>query len=196
MWPNCGRVRILFRPSKNHKLLLEPMKCHHLLVNPFLFHQSRSRNHTQLKECFSGASLPPSTQYAKEPSKHDLKSSIPEVLPFDHKKGRVLTPIPGGLSLISMKFLEDNLIARVVSHPRTSIPKKFDPEACCLYHMDTSGHKTENCWPLKHIVQDLIDARVIKIDSSSQGYKINDHFKVHLVNTLTLPNILLKTLLP
>lgn len=34
---------------------------------------------------------------------------------------------------------------------------------------------------MKHIVQDLIDAGVITIDSSSQGYKINDHFKVHLV---------------
>lgn len=47
--------------------------------------------------------------------------------------------------------------------------------------MDTIGYRTENCWSLKHVVQDLIDVGVITIDSSSQGYKINDHFKVHHV---------------
>lgn len=128
----------------------------------------------------SVASPPPPTQYVKEPSKPDLKPSIPEVLPFNHKKGRVFTLIPGGLPLMCAKILKDNLITRVVPHPRTSIPKNF-PEAHCLYRMDIACHKTQNCWPLKYIVQDLIDAGVIMIDSSSQGYKINDHFKVHHV---------------
>lgn len=42
-----------------------------------------------------------------------------------------------------------------------------------LYHMDTIGHKIKNCWFLKHKIQDLMDAKVIRIDLSNQKYEIS-----------------------
>lgn len=76
----------------------------------------------------------------------------PQSYLFNHKKGRVFTLLLEDISLMCVKFLKDNLLARVVPYPRTSIPKNFDPHAHCLYYMDAIGHKTRNCWQLKHKV--------------------------------------------
>jgi len=38
-------------------------------------------------------------------------------------------------------------------------PKIYDPNARCDYHARTGGHSTENCWALKHKVQELINAK-------------------------------------
>lgn len=37
------------------------------------------------------------------------------------------------------------------------LPKGYDQNACCAYHMYTPGHDTNNCRTLKHKLQDLIN---------------------------------------
>lgn len=44
------------------------------------------------------------------------------------------------------------------------------------------GHKTEDCWPLKNKIQDLIDVGVIIIDLTNGKYEVYDQFKVHHIS--------------
>lgn len=79
------------------------------------------------------------------------------------KERRSFAPLSKDLSTMCAKLVKDNLTVRIWSKPRTSIPKGFDSHAHYYYHMDVSGHKTENCWALKHKIQYLIDKGVIII---------------------------------
>src|SRR4051812_28886255 len=49
-------------------------------------------------------------------------------------------------------------------NPNTSAPS-YKPNARCAYHSNSPGHDTENCWPLKNKIQDMIDAGEIEFDS-------------------------------
>lgn len=49
--------------------------------------------------------------------------------------------------------------------------------------MDMAGHRTEDCWSLKHKIQDLIDLGVITVDSTKGKYEVCDQFKVHFVSS-------------
>lgn len=81
-----------------------------------------------------------------------------------------------------VKLLRDNLIVRVMPHPRTSITKRFDPHAHCLYHIDTVGHKIKNYWSLKHDIEDLTDTWMIIIGLPNIKYEVSDQFKVHHIS--------------
>ena len=48
------------------------------------------------------------------------------------------------------------------SNPNVSSPK-YNPNAKCAYHSNSSGHDTDQCWALKKI-QDLIDNKNIGFD--------------------------------
>lgn len=72
---------------------------------------------------------------------------------------------------------------RTTSSPELCLPRKPHPEenwlhACCVYHMDTPGQKTKNCWELKYKVLDLKDVGVIIFDLLIQRYEISYHCKV------------------
>lgn len=57
----------------------------------------------------------------------------------------------------------------------------------CYYPMDVSGHKIEDCWALRHKIQDLIDEGVIIIDLPNQKYEINNRPKAYHANHLDPP---------
>ncbi|XP_058729013.1 uncharacterized protein LOC131601256 isoform X2 [Vicia villosa] len=48
-------------------------------------------------------------------------------------------------------------------NPNTSAPS-YKPNARCTYRSNSPGHDTENCWPLKNKIQDMIDAGEIEFD--------------------------------
>lgn len=45
------------------------------------------------------------------------------------------------------------------------LPKEYDQNARCAYHMGSPGHDPNYCWALKHEVQDLTDNGMIVIAS-------------------------------
>ena len=49
------------------------------------------------------------------------------------------------------------------TNPNTA-SHQYNPNARCAYHSDSPGHDTNNCWPLKDKIQDMIDAGEIEFD--------------------------------
>lgn len=48
--------------------------------------------------------------------------------------------------------------------PNTASPQ-YNPNARCEYHSDSPGHDTNDCWPLRNKIKDMIDAGEIEFDS-------------------------------
>lgn len=47
---------------------------------------------------------------------------------------------------------------RPMSNP---LPRWYNPNARCEFHSGGAGHETDNCYNLKHRVQDLIDQKLL-----------------------------------
>src|SRR4051812_31511733 len=45
-----------------------------------------------------------------------------------------------------------------------TLSHQYNPNARCAYHSDSIGHDTNDCWPLKNKIQDMIDAGEIEFD--------------------------------
>ncbi|KAL4335146.1 hypothetical protein GQ457_07G005640 [Hibiscus cannabinus] len=74
-------------------------------------------------------------------------------------------PIPlKYIELLSM-LVDRNLVTPVQSVPKgPPYPKAHNVRAGCSYHSGSFGHTTENCWPLKNKVQNLIKAGVLSFE--------------------------------
>ena len=68
-----------------------------------------------------------------------------------------------------VQALQHMLKARLVTlrepplNPNTSY-SCYNPNARCVYHSDSLGHDTSNCWALKNNIQDMFDAKEIEFD--------------------------------
>src|SRR4051812_39639942 len=65
----------------------------------------------------------------------------------------------------------DNLITSY-SIPTNPAPG-YKYHARCAYHSNSPGHDTEDCGPLKHKIQDLIDNKIIDFNSTGGPYMAN-----------------------
>ena len=72
---------------------------------------------------------------------------------------RQFTRINMTLSQVLPHLLRSNLVTLKESpkNPNTTSPH-YHPNSKCAYHSDSVGHDTNDCWALKHKIQDLIDA--------------------------------------
>lgn len=50
---------------------------------------------------------------------------------------------------------------------------KHNPNASCAYHAGHVGHSTEDCWPLKNKIQDLIDSKILTFSEEKPNIKTN-----------------------
>src|SRR3954463_9480101 len=82
------------------------------------------------------------------------------------KPKRSFTPLHMPLSQALQQLLNQNLITLL---PPYSLPANPTPgykyHARCAYHSNSPGHDTEDCWQLKHKIQDLIDEKIIGFNS-------------------------------
>ena len=53
------------------------------------------------------------------------------------------------------------------TNPNTFSPT-YSPDARCVYHSDSPGHDTDDCWTLKYKIQDLIDEGVMEFTQDGQ----------------------------
>lgn len=50
---------------------------------------------------------------------------------------------------------------------------KHNPNASCAYHVGHVGHSTEDCWPLKNKIQDLINREILTFSEEKPNVKTN-----------------------
>src|SRR3954464_12253292 len=90
------------------------------------------------------------------------------------KPKRSFTPLPMPLSQALQQLLNHNLITLL---PPYSLPTNPAPgykyQARCAYHSNSPGHDTEDCGPLKHKIQDLIDDKIIDFNSPEEPHMAN-----------------------
>ncbi|XP_058784478.1 uncharacterized protein LOC131659283 [Vicia villosa] len=77
---------------------------------------------------------------------------------------RNFTKINMSLNQAWQHLLKEKLLAPVAPPNINTSSPRYDPNARCAYHSDCVGHDTNNCWTLKHKVQDMIDAGEIEFD--------------------------------
>ncbi|KAI8560180.1 hypothetical protein RHMOL_Rhmol04G0236200 [Rhododendron molle] len=98
---------------------------------------------------------------------------------------RIFSRFPIPLSSVYEKLLEANLIEPLPpTPPPRKPPASHNPNAYCAFHQYT-GHSTNNCFRLRHKVQDLIDNGTISPPLSNANSIINPlpkHPRVNLIN--------------
>ncbi|RDY06280.1 hypothetical protein CR513_09765, partial [Mucuna pruriens] len=71
---------------------------------------------------------------------------------------RIFTPIPMTYTTLFHQLLQKHMITTAQAKPlELPYPRSYDPNSKCDYHEGAPGHTMENCWVLKHRVQDLIE---------------------------------------
>src|SRR4051812_36815664 len=90
------------------------------------------------------------------------------------KPKRSFTPLHMPLSQALQQLLNQNLITLL---PPYSLPTNPAPgykyHARCAYHSNSPEHDTEDCGPLKHKIQDLIDDKTIDFHSLEEPHMTN-----------------------
>lgn len=66
------------------------------------------------------------------------------------------------------KILRDQKKITSLLPPPSLSSRNFNPSQRCSYHSGAPGHDTQDCWSLKHKIQNLIDSGEIVIASPDQ----------------------------
>src|SRR3954462_5295755 len=115
------------------------------------------------------------------------------------KPKRSFTPLHMSLSQALQQLLNQSLITLL---PPYSLPINPAPgykyHARCAYHSNSPGHDTEDCGPLKHMIQDLIDGKIIDLNSLEKPYMANAVYdqKGRNKHNQSAGTILISTLVP
>ncbi|XP_030444408.1 uncharacterized protein LOC115666904 [Syzygium oleosum] len=86
---------------------------------------------------------------------------------------RNFTPLPGPLSKVLPVLQKKNLLS---SEPKRPNPERFsgyDSSKKCEYHMGEVGHSTDDCYVLKHRIQDLLDTKAFSFRSDQPNVERN-----------------------
>ncbi|XP_058734931.1 uncharacterized protein LOC131606841 [Vicia villosa] len=90
------------------------------------------------------------------------------------KPKRSFTPLHMPLTQVLQQVLNQNLITLL---PPYSVPANPAPghkyNGRCANHLNSPGHDTEYCGPLKHRIQDLIDDKIIDFNSHEEPHMAN-----------------------
>src|SRR3954464_2626341 len=75
------------------------------------------------------------------------------------------------LSQVRQQLLNRNLMTLLppYSFPTNPAPG-YKNHARCAYHSNSPGHDTEDCGPLKHRIQDLIDDKICDFNSPEEPH--------------------------
>lgn len=79
---------------------------------------------------------------------------------------RLFTPLAVSYSDVLKTLIQQNMLAPLAPRPPPDpLPKNDREDEYSAYHKGR-GHTTERCFPLKHAIQDLIDAGRIQITAA------------------------------
>src|SRR4051812_5531649 len=94
--------------------------------------------------------------------------------PWRSKPKRSFTPLHMPLSQALQHLLSQNLITLLPPYSAPTNPAPgYKHHARCAYHSDSPGHDTEDCGPLKHKIQDLIEEGLIEFEEPRKSNAIS-----------------------
>src|SRR3954471_901329 len=89
------------------------------------------------------------------------------------KPKRSFTPLHMPLSRALQHLLNQSLITLLPPYSAPANPAPgYKHDARCDYHSNSPGHDTEDCGPLKHKIQDLIDEGVVEFGQPKKPHKL------------------------
>ena len=96
---------------------------------------------------------------------------------------RQLTKLNMSLSQALQHLLRLNLVTLVGPHPNPkTFSPNYNPDARCVYHSNSPGHDTDDCWKLKYKIQNLIDEGALEFTQDDQLECFCQSYKAHHLN--------------
>ncbi|OIS98773.1 hypothetical protein A4A49_28980 [Nicotiana attenuata] len=114
-------------------------------------------NTQQVSPIYTYATVPPMTQ-TLGPCRLDVDHYVEA-----EKEARAVDDEIINRKLKSLEDAMRGLLYPVEGRIPNPLPRSFDPTKTCAYHSGVKGHSTDRCYALKHKVEDLIEAKQIKI---------------------------------
>uniref|UniRef100_M1DGW6 Gag-pro n=1 Tax=Solanum tuberosum TaxID=4113 RepID=M1DGW6_SOLTU len=109
---------------------------------------------------------PPSYRQVHLPSRNNYNLSCHEYL---KKPSRVFTPLVESRTQLFERLKADGLI-RTIDPKNVNVNSRlYRPNLHCAYHSGGAGHTTEDCINLKHKIQDLIDQRIVTLQTGASN---------------------------
>ena len=98
---------------------------------------------------------------------------------------RQYTRLSMTLSQILPQLLSTSLVTvkEALKMLNTASPK-YNPNARCTYHSDSPGRSTDDCWALRNMVQDLIDAKEMQFEAPERPNVVTAPMPQHGVNAV------------
>ncbi|KAK4737568.1 hypothetical protein R3W88_001265 [Solanum pinnatisectum] len=92
---------------------------------------------------------------------------------FEKKPARKFTPLIESRTKLFEQLTVAGFIHPVGPKPINTSSKFYLADRRCAYHSNSVGHDTEDCINLKHKIQDLIDQRVVTLQTAAPRVNSN-----------------------
>ncbi|KAK4726780.1 hypothetical protein R3W88_031697 [Solanum pinnatisectum] len=92
---------------------------------------------------------------------------------FEKKSARIFTPLVESRTKLFERLNAAGYIHPVGPKPVDTNSKFYRPDQRCAYHSNNVGHDTEDCINLKHKIQDLIDQKVVSLQTVEPNVNSN-----------------------
>ncbi|KAK4706953.1 hypothetical protein R3W88_033490 [Solanum pinnatisectum] len=92
---------------------------------------------------------------------------------FEKKPARTFTPLVESRTKLFERLTAAGYIHPVGPKPVDTSSRFYRPDQRCAYHSNSVGHDTEDCINLKHKIQDLIDQKVVSLQTVAPNVNSN-----------------------
>ncbi|XP_049345800.1 uncharacterized protein LOC125810336 [Solanum verrucosum] len=92
---------------------------------------------------------------------------------FEKKPARTFTPLVESRTKLFERLNAAGYIYPVGPKPVDTSSKFYRPDQRCAYHSNSVGHDTEDCINLKHKIQDLIDQKMVSLQTVEPNVNSN-----------------------
>ncbi|XP_075084360.1 uncharacterized protein LOC142167882 [Nicotiana tabacum] len=129
---------------------------------------------------------PQGPRYSVPLQKYTMFNAQAYARPPNHQQWRA--PIPQGSRQLRPNF-QLKLIEPIMPRYVNPNSKGFDSNARCEYHSNTQGHSTKNCWTLKKVIENLIEAKAIVVTNNEDTPNITNnplptHDNIHFIGMI------------
>ncbi|KAK4732140.1 hypothetical protein R3W88_025128 [Solanum pinnatisectum] len=92
---------------------------------------------------------------------------------FEKKPTRIFTPLIESRTKLFERLTAVGYIQPVGPKPFDTSSRFYRPDQRCAYHLNGVRHDTEDCINLKHKIQDLIDQKVVSLQTVAPNVNSN-----------------------